>query len=457
MSDAEIATLHLRELRKKMPSFVMDPVPDAEPICPQTTLERFKEDRKAKKEDGITSEVKRALSHESYLCMQMTPSLHTVFNDIGTVVNSEEYNWVCTLSQEKQNYMKPDFFVAPLGLITRRDPSGSSLLKQLRKKAGEEGFYFGEMIWAIRDCLRILIEFKNKLSPEHFGKLIIYLQHLSRESPGCMYYGMLCDDTNIILASCCDSVMCSRYELKWYTPGSMNFVRDFVSPKNDWMELLELSMTKLDVQLDGSDAFLGMGRNGRVFRVKSGSATQAMKIVLTKGDDSKVHSVFGEFQTLRTLKNKNLPVVNVIDDARAIDREGDVECFGVCYLMNEVGSSLQVSSENDLIVVFRHLYALHSKRQFHGDARLANIISCDDGLLWIDFFKPHCEVESMAEYFIKDVATLTTSIARTREHKHSVITELPEYVEAVNRYANEPSVESLMFIMAVLAREFFSK
>jgi hypothetical protein len=236
----------------------------------------------------------------------------------------------------------------------------------------------------------------------------------------------------------------------------MNFVRDFVAPKNEWMELLELSMTKLDVQLDGSNAFLGMGRNGRVFRVKSGSVTQAMKIVLTKGDNSKVHSVFGEFQTLRTLKNKNLPVVNVIGDARALDREGDVECFGVCYLMNEVGSPLQVNSEDNLRAVFKHLYALHMKRQFHGDARLANIISCDDGLLWIDFFKPHVEVKSIAEYFIKDVATLTTSIARTRGNEHSVITESPEYVESVNRYANAPSDEYLMLTVAVLAREFFS-
>jgi hypothetical protein len=45
----------------------------------------------------------------------MTPYLQALFEYVGEVVNSEDYKWVRTFSMEKQNFMKPDFFVALRG------------------------------------------------------------------------------------------------------------------------------------------------------------------------------------------------------------------------------------------------------------------------------------------------------------------------------------------------------
>jgi hypothetical protein len=60
----------------------------------------------------------------------------------------------------------------------------------MRNETESINYDFGAMLWEIRYFMRVLIEFNNKLTPQHFGKLIIYLQHLSRQSVQ-VYYGML--------------------------------------------------------------------------------------------------------------------------------------------------------------------------------------------------------------------------------------------------------------------------
>lgn len=440
MSYAEVASLHLKELRKKMPTFVM-PVTEGPPICPENDLHNLVAERENAKSDA-------AVAHESYLCWQMTPWMSVLFEGFGIVVNSEDYRWLQTYLQEKQNFMKPDFFVTLCGLMERRESSGFQSIKRLRNAS----FHFGVMPWKVRDCMRVLIEFKNKLCPEHFGKLIIYLQHLSRDSPGCVYYGMLCDDRNIILASCCDSVICTRYELEWSTPGSLQFVRNFVSPMNDWMELLDRSMSALEVRLYGDAAFLGMGRNGRVFKVQQEASLKvlALKIVLSSNNEGLANSAFAEHFTLLNLKAKNLPVVSVLEDAVCIYREVDGHCLGVCYLMEEIGTPVTVDDVLQLRAVFALLFSLHRQSQFHGDPRLANIISVENRLLWIDFFVPHFHKSSpdnLNAHLKHDIETLASSLP-----KLSVSFCDAQYEAAVSTYADEPSEVSLGGILQILER-----
>jgi tRNA A-37 threonylcarbamoyl transferase component Bud32 len=451
MSDAEIATLHLKDLSKKMPTFAMPPT-DGPPVCTEDDWNHLIGARnEAKAFEDITSEEKLAISHESYLCWQMTPYLQALFEQIGIVVNSEDYKWVRTYSGEQRNYMKPDFFVTLKGLMASRDSSGLPYTKALRDKTESVEYDFGEMLWEIRDCMRVLIEFKNKLSPEHFGKVVIYLQHLSRDSQGCMYYGMLCDDTDIILVSCCDSMVCSRYELKWTSPGSQAFIRNFVYPQNRWMQLLNLSMSHFGVQLQGDRAFLGMGKNGRVFRVQEEGRVLALKIVLSP-DDGLAQSVFAEHRTLRDFKSKKLPVVTVLEDeAFGVYAEGDDHCLGVCYLMKEVGTPITVKNADELRAVFMLLFALHSQNEFHGDPRLTNIICFEGELLWIDFFKLHVSTSSqdfMKINFERDIKTLTGSVSKfcTVRKDDSLA-----FDTLVSTYAIEPSQVHLDNILRMLS------
>ena len=391
--------------------------------------------------EGSSNEIRTAVSNESYLCWQMTPYLQALFREIGIVVNSEDYKWIHTLLEDHQNFMKPDFFVTLRGLMAKRDSSGYPHIKALRNANESINYDFGVMLWEIRDCMRVLIEFKNKLSPQHFGKLVIYLQHLSRKSPGCMYYGMLCDDTDIILASCCDSMVCTRYELKWTSPGSQAFVRNFVDPQNSWMKLLSLSMSLLGVELQGDEAFLGMGRNGRVFRVQRGDGTLfALKIVLSP-DYGSANSVLAEHQSLRTLREKALPVVTVVGDhATSVYAEGSNKCLGMCYLMMEVGTPMS-RGRLDLNKVFMLLLALHKENQYHGDPRLASIICVEEKLLWIDFMRIHDNSSEavMKLKFDKDVRTLTQSVSEYC----TVNIDNDAFDHCVHAYVERPS-ESLM-------------
>ena len=455
LTDSEIALLHLDYLRKIMPSFEIPPV-EGPRICEENDLKRLIDERKAAAADADNlSGVKQAIVHESYLCWQMTPYLRAIFEQ-GThnkciVVNSEDYKWVHTYCGHEQNYMKPDFFVTLNGLMVREESSGMSYIKTLRNETENVEYNFGKMPWEIRDNITVLIEFKNKLAPQHFGKLILYLQHLSRDSVDCTYYGMLCDDTKIILASCCNQIISSRYDLTWTTKGSLAFVRNFVRFSNDWMQLLILSMSLLDLRLHGDSAFLGLGRNGRVFRVQNNDdGIMALKIVLTP-DDGLVHSVFAEHHTLCCLRNKNLPVVSVLGDkASAVVQEGrDADrCFGVCYLMQEVGTPVEVHNAGQLRCVFMLLLALHRQNEFHGDPRLSNIVCYEGRLLWIDFFKAHVvrEGDFLKRSFANDIKILSSSVSNKFIPSPD---ESSLYDEYVTTYVDNPSEEHLSKILSL--------
>lgn len=449
MSNSEVASLHLKELRKKMPTFVM-PQTEGPQICQEDELCSLIDARKLAMGSAKDDKTKAAIAHECYLCWQMTPFLQTLFEQIGIVVNSEEYKWLCTYSEAKKNYMKPDFFVTLKGLMARKESSGNSFVKALRKTESVE-YDFGTMPWEIRDCMRVLIEFKNKLAPEDFGTLVIYLQHLSRNSPGHVYYGMLCDDTNIILASCCDSTICSRYELKWTDQGSQAFVRNFVHPQNPWMQLLSLSLSQLGVQLLGDEAFLGMGRNGRVFKIQDGEErVLALKIVLSpNGDEGLANSVFAEHNVLKEFKEKNLPVVTVLGEAHSVYVEGDDHCLGVCYVMEEVGTPVTVKNEDQLRAVFMLLFALHSQNEFHGDPRLSNIIWFEEKLLWIDLFKLHVSKSQdfMRLSFESDIRTLTGSVSKVYALQ---LENSLDFDECARTYAGSPSEARLNGILSIL-------
>lgn len=460
MSYAEIAKLHTLALKKISLSFAMPSSYDGDPICSLDKLRELKASRLSALENCNPSD-KSTVSHESYLCYQMTPILCLVFVDIGVVVNSEDYKWIETYSRDKINFMKPDFFVAARGLVVGKESSGSDFLQRLRP----DDYHFGTMIWAVRDCMRVVIEFKNKISPEDFGKLIIYLQHLSRDSPDCTYFGMLCDDTRIILASCRDLSIRVRYDLEWSSPGSMQFVRDFVSPKNDWLCLLDLCIQRLEVELDRDGAFLGSGAHGRVFRVRSTSVpqqVQALKIVLTKGDESKACSVFDEARTLLTLKGKHAPVVTLLQDAVGIYPDDQDECFGVCYLMSEVGTPVNLPNKRSTVIsdLYMSLRALHIKDQFHGDARVDNVMEYEGSYLWCDFFRPHHrERATMKVNFVADIHKLTASILQRCE-KHDVhpdiVLKSSVYADLVDAYGDTLLEDALAGVVEIVTNIFWN-
>jgi hypothetical protein len=85
------------------------------------------------------------------------------------------------------------------------------------------------------------------------------------------------------------------------------------------------------------------------------------------------------------------------------DVEESEDSDRAAYLMKPAGNPISVNTEKDCNTIFEMLAALHHKGFTHGDPRLANAITTNDGkILWIDmresregkvhddYFSSHC-------------------------------------------------------------------
>ena len=365
-----------------------------------------------------TPAVKKTLKKEGYLCMRMTRYLQRLFDDKDLLlVNSEEYKWIVTFSKHPDNFMKPDFFLIKKGLQIDLGETGSETLVKLRKlpENSDVKYSFGKLNkWCLRDCILAVIEFKVKLEPQDFGKLVCYLQHMSRDDSKSTYRGMVCDATDVWLVCCTEGKVDTRIDTTWTSAGSAQLIKRFFSHRNSWCSVLDYCCAELKVKLSASNSFLGRGSSGRVFRVvDEDNNERAMKIVYSE-NATHITAVQAEITTLRSIKALGGHTVTVVGEPAYYRNPLNNTITGIGYLMAEVGNVVSVTDHNEQAAeLFRELYELHRLNRYHGDPRLPNIIRYNENLLWIDFMRINLDHPSEDEFekFVEhDVTILLRSV-----------------------------------------------
>ena len=383
----------------------------------------------------------------------MTRYLNKIFavgDDI--MVNSEELKWIVTVTEHSENYMKPDFFVTRRGLQSQCTETGSVELRNFRALAEnvDVDYQFGKLCnWSVRDCISAVIEFKVKLTPKDFGKMVCYLQHLCRDDESSTYYGMVCDSVDIWLVVCTGGKAIKRKDLKWTDGQSFELIQGFFSKRNAWRTLLDYFCSSFSVKLVNSDAFLGCGASGRVFKVVDAAGVyHALKIVHST-EPTVIAAVQAEISTVQEIKTSGGNTVTIENMALYFDLNHQC-ATGVGYLMAEVGKIFSAeecrNNKNIATRAFDALHDLHKLRRYHGDPRLPNLINYNNQLIWIDFMRANSTAVDKVDfslYVIHDFNSLFSSIYGEKPNA-KVRALLGQYAKKTDKKLHQALLESFI-------------
>ena len=151
--------------------------------------------------------------------------------------------------------------------------------------------------------------------------------------------------------------------------------------------VVPVTTNAVSAQLGGS--FLGSGACGRVFRVfypdDDESITYAMKLVIsTDEDQTRIDDVENEYCQLDKAKGEGvIPVVFESFKSGSLDLNSKIVLFGG-YLMSVVGCPVENNKIN-VKIMLESLNGLHQRGIYHGDARIQNVVQCEDTIYWVDF------------------------------------------------------------------------
>lgn len=232
-----------------------------------------------------------------------------------------------------------------------------------------------------------LVECKRKIENGAVGEIVDYVRLLyGHQDCDNFFPAMLTDDFGFWLVLFKAGKATYVHQYLWETPGSVAAVRDFFSRaehKSKWQLALENLCDQLGViPLDGN-AYLGRGARGRVFKVTRSTNVFALKVVLTNSETER-QNVKCEYTKLCDCNRIcNGLFVRAVPDNFAIVDNNNVSARG--YLLAEVGEPVDKSNPDHQKSVLRALQNLHKLDQYHGDARVPNIVHMSDGrFLWID-------------------------------------------------------------------------
>ena len=260
---------------------------------------------------------------------------------------------------------------------------------------------------AFRELVSALYEGKLQFEPADEDQLHRYLTGTSASR------GMLYDKKGFLLMEVSgvvgvDKTLRALHKGKWSVRGALKFIQDFFEedPPHDKRLQRCLDHGRLHVE-----AFLGRSQN-TVYGVKrrQGDEEQlAMKIVTV---DDAVYAARREHELLKNCFDLGLPVVQPVGDVEEVD----VEIGAVYFLSKPIGAKVSKEFAKDNVgKIFESLAALHGKNRVHGDARLDNLISSNDKLLWIDLMQSPQSVECAKK---RDIVTLCTSMGLKEGWEH---------------------------------------
>ncbi len=398
---------------------------------------------------------------DSYLEVELvallTPVLLEVVRQLPDpdqlLVNSESLRWLRTESGVEDHFQKPDLFVCHRSaFVAGSSPAGTTdaavRAAQLRvdSAAGLDVFLFGRCAWQLREAVECIIEAKRRKMTlnEALGECFAKAQNLLRDSPRPTRKVLLFDAQCLQLLVFTSSGLLSLQKFEWTAPGSFVVLLDFLhtppTAEPDWLCVLRSACIHFQVTLTPTNAFLGQGATGRVFRVLKASPRDVEQETeegeaKSSAGSSVIPRVYalkvveggkqGEHITSLCREVEQLTRLLVPPDDRPVRRHLPRSCsalytaydhdereqLGAAAMFEPVGVSLGDAkrSESLWMDVCRALAALHAAGIWHGDPRLPNIVrvsatklrtgatatrlastsasaaSADVELVWIDF------------------------------------------------------------------------
>ncbi|ORY29915.1 hypothetical protein BCR33DRAFT_724537 [Rhizoclosmatium globosum] len=375
-SETEIGRRTLKTVKENRNFYVHEDDPQKDPMLTPAEYDYFQSIKKWK---------------EVEFNIKMTEIFQTALGPDVTLVNSEQSSWLSQGGDKSTNF-RPDFTVCLKGLHCYRKELGGEDVKSKRdvaRDANDTIFYFGVPPEKLLDMICILESKVDFSETRDFGQVVRYLQHMGEFSSAVLFDRKKC-----------------WLEVSWNVGGSKEkFVTFVLNSLRPWSTLILDACKYYNVQLVESDAFLGAGAVGRVFKVyRTGTNGRriyfALKVVLqTKHLGLSLLNT--ECGLLKQAHDTNV-VVSVAGDFKRF------EGSGAALLISPVGKpicrselSLELLEKIGLV-----MYALHEKGFQHGDPRLENlIVTSDDGeLMWIDL------MESLwGEYGWREDATMLSN------------------------------------------------
>jgi tRNA A-37 threonylcarbamoyl transferase component Bud32 len=209
------------------------------------------------------------------------------------------------------------------------------------------------------------------------------------------------------------------------------FLEFIVEALNPWIRLLWSACNVFNVKLLDTDAFLGAGATGRVFKVRREDNTMVALKIIT----SDLAVLMAESQKMRAAETTGV-VATVLEKYKLLD-----DGHGAGMLIFPIGEPISRESltEPTVMDIVRNLFILHRSGIQHGDPRLPNLIQVDGRILWIDLMYSMFDPELRWE---KDATILSRSILGLSE-KNSLSREISSLISQYNLQRNDQSWQAL--------------
>jgi len=315
-------------------------------------------------------------------------------------INSERHSWLpCT--EDEVNDLNPDFLVIHRAFFVQLSRHGNSPESVLFGKAHRD---FVDQVLYVHEGKKVELDNDCK------GRIAQYLYHLC--AAGIPHTrGLLFNHKGYIHVEMSNGQISKVVQGDW-DEQIVGAVRPLILPYRypPLTQAVIFLCKHFGVQVEFSDAVLGKGAFGSVFKVKRGETRLAMKVVVVADASMVVNEVHYMKMAFRELPNI---VVAIEGDVSLGSFENGSQFAG--YIMTEVGEPIKYIQQR-LRQLFLLLQKLHEKQIAHNDARISNIVYIHGvGLKLIDFRHSTFGEMNTPFKFQQDMRTLAGSILQARE------------------------------------------
>jgi hypothetical protein len=333
------------------------------------------------------------------------------------VVDSQNLTWLKkTNDDDKINDLKPDLFFCKDNLFEaceeyQGDNKYEDMLNYIATKKNKDSkfyYHFGRAIWSLKQLTSVVevkVQLECQQKNDFIGQIINYINCLSLGDSINAYHGILMDNRSAYLFISYNGVTVKGVNCKLCDLGTNELIKNFIQqPKNYLHFAINTFLKEMQLQLirgqstDISTAFLGNGRDGYVFLVRSSGSlnsddrssnnsnnsnnknyptAMALKILINKTD-----TFFMQDKRISKLQNYGFTVTVL----RSMFIKLDENYSALGYLIKEVGEALSVdAARSDLMNILMFIHEFHDiSNEAHGDCRFQNIILYQGKYLFID-------------------------------------------------------------------------
>jgi hypothetical protein len=224
----------------------------------------------------------------------------------------------------------------------------------------------------------------------NFGECVIHLNHMygciSKKSwKSIITRGAAADKAGIRLVECLMRAPISVLYVKWSDKGGVEAFTDFFTSSCKKLEettgyILDEICKQLDVSIVESTVepcFLGAGAMGKVFKVQDSSKNQyALKMVLGETDTVVLKREHMILKEICSVSGDEKPIT--VTSVKYCEVKVKEVVAGAGFLMTPVGKPLSKKNPHHFKLGLNSLLNLHQISHYHGDARAANMILCED-------------------------------------------------------------------------------